>query len=226
MGFPKIDTRNGKVSAFTIAYNFVDDGSEVWSSRFLRFRQDEEHARVAARVLILQAFPILFDRLNVTREDSAIVPVLRSNETKITGENYIAKIARACANAVKCRYAGELLKKNIHKPLHEVVGTSNVVAELNRAAYRSDRIETKNVFLFDDFIDRGEAMSRIGQAVLTSKPNSTIWGITLGKSEKHSWNPELNNGHVSKKWGNIWEQGEQLARTLEAQRTQEPTHSE
>jgi len=226
MGFPKIDTRNGKVSAFTIAYNFVDDGSEVWSSRFLRFRQDEEYARVAARVLILQAFPILFDRLNVTREDSAIVPVLRSNETKITGENYIAKIARACANAVKCRYAGELLKKNIHKPLHEVVGTSNVVAELNKAAYRSDRIETKNVFLFDDFIDRGEAMSHIGQAVLKSNPNSTIWGIALGKSEKHSWNPELDNGHVSKKWGDIWEQGEQLARTLEVQKLQEPPHSE
>ena len=226
MGFPKIDARHGKVSAFTIAFNFVDDNSEKWSSRFLRIQKNEETARIAARVLILQAFPLLFDRLNVDREDTVLAPVLLSNETKITDENYISKIARACANAIKCRYAGDLLKKNIHKPLHEIVGTSNINSELNKAAYRADRIDAKNVFLFGNFIDRGETLSRVGQAILSLNPNAAIWSITLGKREKHSWNPELNNNHVLKKWDEIWEQGVQLAKTLDLQKLKGSPNSE
>ena len=226
MGFPKVDARNGRLNAFTLAFNFTDDASEKWSSRFLRLQMGEGYAYVAARVLMLQAFPLLFERLNVDREDSAIAPALRSNETQVSKENYISKIARACANSVKSRYAGDLLKKNIHKPLREIVGTSNVIAELNKANYRSDRIESKNVFVFDDFIDRGETLSHIGQAILKSNPNATIWGIAFGKCLKHSWNPELNNNHVSKKWDDIWEQGEQLARTLEKKDLHEPPGSE
>lgn len=109
------------------------------------------------------------------------------------------------------RFDIDALTKNAHGKIHNLYSVDGRNAELDKAQYRSKKLDAKSVFVFDDLITRGDTLSRIALAVLEANPTSKVYGIALAKNESTAWCPNPDNAHIPKKWDTLWKQGEREA---------------
>jgi hypothetical protein len=212
MAFNHLDGGAGVERAFTIAYKITDDGNELWSARFNRFKAKEPEAFAGAATMMRAAIPRLVAALNMNLAETVFVPALASAETYATEKGFMPTLARICAEAAGVRFELSALSKHPHNPIHGIFGAAERDAELDKAAYVSKALKATNIFVFDDFITRGSTQSRIAQAIQATTPDAKVYAIALAKTERRSYWGALSNDHVAGEWGELWQMGEKRYR--------------
>jgi phosphoribosylpyrophosphate synthetase len=216
MSFPHLDGGGGFERAFTIAYKMTDEGGELWSTRFERFKSKNKEASVGGLYMMRTGIPPLLAALKLDPKQVVFVPALSSGETQASENGQMSVVARRCAEAAGAKFAQNALSKHVHNPIHGIFNAPGRDAELDKAAYVASKIHGKVVFVVDDFITRGSTLSRIAQAIQAANPDMPVYGVALGKTERKSFWPGLSNDHVDKKWDALWQKGEQLYREKSA----------
>jgi len=211
MGFPYLSQNAGITYSYALGYRLKDDGKEIWTQRFNRFKNKEKQATWGAAELFYGAVPRLIKKLGVDVNDTVFIAALSSGETTAAGNRAIPFIAKECAGLVGARFDLKALSKNAHSKIHNFYSIESRNAELDKAEYKSIPLNAKNVFVFDDFITRGDTLSRIALAVLKENPKARVYGIALAKSESLAYCPNPTNDQMNTEWDKLWEQGEQEA---------------
>lgn len=211
MGFPHLSQSNGIEHSFTLGYRLKDGGGEPWTSRFNRFKAGDRAAVFGGARLLYAAVPELIATLKIEPEESVFITALSSGETSANPNRTLPFITKECAGLVRVRFDIDALKKNAHGKIHALYSVNERNAELDKAKYKSKKLNAKNVFVFDDLITRGDTLSRIALAILDANPGSKVYGIALAKNESAAWCPNPDNAHVPEKWDKMWQQGEQEA---------------
>ncbi len=208
MCFPTLSESAGISYSFTLGYRLKDNSSEVWTARFNRFKEDERAALIAGSRLFYAAVPQLFTEVKLPAGECVFVAALSSGETTARADRAIPFITNECAKLLKVRFELGALSKNPHQKIHTLGGIAQRNAELDKANYQSIVLGAPNVFVFDDFITRGDTLSRIALAILKENPNSKVYGVALAKAESTPYCPNPDNGHIPSRWETVWQQGE------------------
>jgi hypothetical protein len=216
MAFRHLDGGPGLESAFTIAYKITDDNGELWSGRFTRFKDKSMEAFAGGASVMRAGVPQLMNALGIDPAQTVFVPALASGETQAKEKGQIPVLARVCAGVVGARFELNALTKQAHNPIHGIFNAADREAELDKAAYAAKKLDTRTVFVFDDFITRGSTQSRIAQAIQATNPRAQVYGVALAKTDRRSWLPNISNDHVPKKWDEHWQRGEERYRTRKA----------
>lgn len=216
MAFHHLDGGGGLETAFTIAYKITDDGGELWSNRFNRFKAKNMEAFAGGLKMMRTGIPSLLAALHIDPAKAIFVPALASGETSASEKGQLPVLARLCAEAAGAGFELNALSKQVHKPVHGIFNAADRDAELDKAAYTATKLNARDIFVFDDFITRGSTQSRIAQAIKATTPNARVYGIALAKTERRSYWGNLSNEHVPKKWDDLWLKGEQRYRERKA----------
>ena len=220
MAFRWLDEDAGLARAFTIGFRFTDDPCETWTKRFDTFKHKSPLGISGGRQLLHAAVPRLVGGLGLDVSRTAFLPALSSSETMAAELGVLPVVTHECARAVGATFVRDALRKQVHQPLHRVMGAARRRAVLQEADYRSARIEAAHVLVFDDFITRGATLSHIAQAIRSANPRVTVYGVGLAKTENRGYwkqrEVELSNDHVPEIWTRAWESGEARARTRNA----------
>ena len=212
-----LDVNIGLVGSFVIGYRFTDDydASDEWTNRFERFKQKRKLAVYGAVNLMKTAVPILMNNLGIDESKATFIPALSSSETVASEKGVLSVMARVCAKSANANFVGNAITKKPHHPLHLCGNAERRREILDEANYKSVRIETEAVLIFDDFITRGETLSRIARAIHKTNRGVSVYAVCLGKNEsrsylKQQYGIEISNDLIPKKWDDLWKQGEEL----------------
>jgi hypothetical protein len=208
MEFPVLSVCGGLTSTYTLAYRLTDDSQEAWSHRFNRFKANQRPALIGGSRLMYAAVPRLLEGLGLEGKDCVFVAALSSGETVADPDRPIPFIASQCAKIVGATSRIDAVSKQPHKKLHTMYDWGARDAELDKANYACGKLNTKNVFVFDDLVTRGDTLSRVAKSVLASNAGAKVYGVALGKTERVNWCPNPKNDHVPKEWADIWSAGE------------------
>lgn len=211
MAFPQLSQNAGITHAYALGYKLKDDGQEPWTKRFSRFKEMDPGAVNGGARLLYGAVPPLIDATGVDLKDTVFIAALSSGETTAQANRAIPYIASQCAGLVGARFELNALQKNAHKKIHTFFSVEERNAELDKAEYVSAPLGAGNIVVFDDFITRGDTLSRIALAILETNPKAKVYGVALAKNESVAWCPNPKNDQMSAKWDKLWEQGEQEA---------------
>lgn len=213
MAFRYLDVNAGLAGSYTIGYRLTDDGADDWTARFNRFKAKNQGAFRGGVNLMKTAVPILLKQLGLNASRTVFVPALSSSETVASEKGILSAMTRLCAEAAKTGFVLDTITKKPHKPLHDVYDAGRRREILDEAEYKSGRIKTENIFVFDDFITRGDTLSHVAQAIHEANQGVSVYGIGLGKTERRSYHrdrfsAEISNDHVPTEWETLWEKGE------------------
>lgn len=209
MAFQSLDSNEGLTESFTLAHKVTDDSEEEWSKRFVRFKNKKEKAVWGAAYVIRDAVPGLFAGLGLAPAQTTIVTALSSGEANVDPKRAIPRLAKLAADRTGTVLNLGAITKKVHRPIHGIFDAAARNEELILAEYRSEKIQARNVVIFDDFITRGDTLSHIAQAIHASSGNINVYGLALGKTERRPYISGLPNAHVPKKWSKLWAEGEQ-----------------
>lgn len=212
MGFPYLSQSAGITHAFTLGYRLTDNGQEPWTKRFNRFKAGDRAALYGGAALLYAAVPKLIAEMGIDKQSSVFVPALSSSEKTADGKRPLPYIASVCAKDIGIHFELGALEKNPHGKIHNHYTVEGRNAELDKAQYRAAKLNAQNVFVFDDFITRGDTLSRIALAILDANPKANVYGIALGKTERVEFCPNPANDQMSAEWNKIWEAGEEEAK--------------
>lgn len=211
MRFGQLSQMAGVSAAYTLGYKLTDKTDEPWTSRFVRFKSGDVEALYGASRLMYTAVPDLFAALRLKPAETVFIPALSSGETKANPERAIPFIAKGCATSLGVRFRIDALSKNVHKKIHSFYSVAERNAELDKAKYESKQLDALHVLVFDDFITRGDTLSRIALAVLAKNPKTTVYGVALAKNERVAYCPNPTNDQIAGRWNLAWRRGEQEA---------------
>ncbi|MDV4160573.1 hypothetical protein R1538_05495 [Rhizobium leguminosarum] len=208
MEFPYLSVNQGLTRTYTLAYKLTDDAAELWTSRFIRFKNKDHKTFYGGARLMYAALPPLLASMNLLAKDCVFVSALSSSETAADPNRQIPYIASQLAETMGAGLAIEAITKQPHNRIHDIYKAELRQAELDKASYVSSKLPAPNVFIFDDFVTRGDTLSRVAQAVLETNPHSKVFGVALAKTERLSYCPNPDNAHVPARWNEIWAAGE------------------
>lgn len=212
MAHSRLDEHTGLTCAFTIGYRITDDFSDQWTTRFNHFKQKQRRALLGGTKVMSHAVPKLVSGLGLNPSKTMFVPALSSAETVASENGVLWQMTHVCAQAACAGFVGNALRKNSHESLHNVSSASRRREILDAAEFKSEGIGAEYVLIFDDFITRGSTMSHIAQAILSSNPACSIYGVALGKMERRNYwqkfGVEISNDHIPEEWTRQWEAGE------------------
>lgn len=211
MAFPQLSQNAGVTHAYALGYKLKDDAQEPWTKRFTRFKDKDRVATWGAARLLYGAVPPLIQATGVDLNDAVFVAALSSGETVADANRAIPYITSELARTMGARFELKALQKNAHKKIHSFYTVEERNAELDKANYVSAPLGAGHVFVVDDFITRGDTLSRIALAVGAANPNAKVYGIALAKNESVAWCPNPRNDQMAANWDKLWEQGEQEA---------------
>ncbi len=209
MGFPYLSQSAGITHSFALGYRLTDNGQEPWTQRFNRFKANQIGALYGGARLLYAAVPRLIQTMGTDIRDCVFVPALSSSETVAAEKRAIPIIAKETARLVGARFELGALSKNPHGRIHNLYSAESRNAELDKAQYKSTNLGARQVFVFDDFITRGDTLSRIALAIHAANPQVNVYGIALAKTERIDFCPNPTNDQMSAEWNTIWEGGEQ-----------------
>lgn len=209
MAFSRLDDGDGITGAFTLAYKITDDSSELWTSRFNRFKNKDKEALAGAVYTFARAVPLLVQKLGLDPASTLFIPALSSAETIASEKSFIPILTKITASQAQANYDASVLTKSVHAPIHNFYSAASRSQELEKANYSATSLVGINtVMVFDDLITRGGTLSRIAKAILAKNAQVKIYGVALGKTERRSYWGELSNQHVSDAWDAHWQTGE------------------
>lgn len=209
MEFLRLDDGDGITGAFTIAYKITDDGSELWTHRFNRFKNKDKEALAGAVYTFARAVPPLVKKLGIDPVSTLFIPALSSGETSASEKGFIPILTKITADQAGAKYDVSVLKKNAHAPIHNFYSAASRSQELEKANYSATTlVGIETAMVFDDLITRGGTLSRIAKAILAKNAQVKIYGVALGKTERRAYWGELTNQHVSAEWDAHWQTGE------------------
>ncbi len=215
MEFAGLSASVGLTRTFTLAYKFTDKPNELWSERFIRFKANQKPAVYGGARLFFAAFPELLASLQFDPATCAIVSALSSGDTVADLRKPLPFIADQCAKMTGVTSAVTAISKQPHAKIHTLSGGASArSAELDKASYTSAVIGKPNVFVFDDFVTRGDTLSRIARAIIAANGQVSVYGVAMAKTERIGYcpNPAAENSHVPLGWNGIWAAGEVEAR--------------
>ncbi len=209
MEFPWLSVSQGLTATYTIAYKLKDKTGEHWTSRFSRFKNKENKAEWGGAYVMFDAVPDLMKHLGLNMQQTMFLPALSSGEKQADPNRSICWIAKECARVCGANYSDTSLIKNVHQKIHNIYDAGGRSAELDKANYQAVKMQAKNFVVFDDIVTRGDTLSRVALAIHATNPDSTVYGITLAKSESVAYCPNPDNDHVPARWDTLWQKGEQ-----------------
>ena len=212
MAFPYLTRCAGITRSFTLGYRITDNSSEPWTQRFNRFKENDVSALYGGADLLRGAVPDLIKALGLNVSNTAFVTALASGETTANKDRALPAITRSCAEIVGAEFVLNALSKNVHGKIHNLYTEAQRDSKSEKADYRSTTIGKTNILVFDDFITRGATQSKIAQAILTANPHSRVYAVALCNAERQAFCPNPQNDHISAKWNDLWETGEQRYR--------------
>ena len=197
------------VKSFAFAYRFTDERGELWTERFnsVKFSSDPS-PRNAAKAMMAEALDFLISGLGITRNETAFVTALGSEQLAASTSGIMESIASECAQRSGCTLNLQMLSKNAHQSLSSGRLDADERAEqLEAANYVAGSTSASNVFVFDDFITSGTTLSYIAQAIRLANPETHVYAVALGKTERRSWvGPDVMNNHIPQAWADVWTQ--------------------
>ncbi|TBB58961.1 phosphoribosyltransferase (plasmid) [Rhizobium ruizarguesonis] len=208
MEFPHLSLNTGLTRTYTLAYKLTDRNSETWSTRFSRFKDKDQKAYFGGARLFYEAFPPLFNSLNLAPANCVFLAALSSSETSADRSRQIPYIAAELANLIGAHDGIDALSKQVHESIHNRYSAGARDAELEKANYVCGKLPAKNVFVFDDFVTRGGTLSKVAQAVHAANSGSKVYGVALAKTERVNWCRNPENDHVPARWAKVWTDGE------------------
>lgn len=211
MGFPFLSQSDGIEYSYTIGYRLKEGGGQPWTGRFNRFKNNDRAAIWGGARLLYAAVPSLIKEIGIDKSGCVFLAALSSREITADTQRVIPYIVSECARIVGVRSKVDALRKQAHGRIHEMRSADARCAELDKADYKCGVLDAKTVFVFDDFITRGDTLSHVANAVLTANPKAKVYGVALAKTEKAAFCPNPDNDHIPPAWDKIWRLGEQEA---------------
>lgn len=223
MKFQNLDANDGLACSFTLGYRVThgygvtDVPDDDWTARFNRFKERDIVAACGGVNVMRAAVPSLVHHLGLDSSTTVFVPALSSRETVASDKGLLSLMTDVCAKETKAGFVPDAITKKAHLPLHKVRGPDIFDKRrkiLDEAGHKSKAINAENIFVFDDLITSGDTLSHIAQAIREANQQVVgVYGVGLGKTErrrflKGPYGAEAPNGHVPKKWEDLWKAGE------------------
>ena len=179
------------VGAYVLSYRLEDRPDELWTDRFTRFKfASDESLATGTTIHMAHAARTLVCGLDLSAEQTALVPALRSAERTADPEGVLAMIAGRCAEAAGCCYRPEMLRKNeaLHKNINLPTGRGALdpafrVMLVEDTDYRSAPTDADTVFIVDVFVCTGKALSLAAKAIRQINEGTPVIDPALAKLE-------------------------------------------
>ena len=184
---------------------------DPWTVRFNDFKQNRGQSVYKAEAVVRAAARSLFRRFDIDPEDTAVVPALRSSETRANANSHNSRLARALAEGAGAHCQVHCLSKNRHEKLHFQPTQGLRDFALAAANYRAGWVGKKNVIIVDDIVTRGATMAAIAGAIVSLNPNILILGFALGRHQRREWLSEPfdeANSKIPKILAEIWDRAD------------------
>ena len=211
MAFQHLDHGHPLDHAFTLAYKMTDDPAEMWSGRFVRFKDKDQKALYGAAKVLKPAMTGLFASLKLNAAHTVIVPALSSVEKLADPNRHVPRLATAVSKELSCAVNMTAVSKDPHPSLHKVPAAERI-ATLEKANYTAQAIDADVVVVLDDFITQGATLGITARQLKAANPKLTVLGVALGKTERRAYWADrgivLSNQHVPGDWDGLWAQGE------------------
>jgi predicted amidophosphoribosyltransferase len=206
MYFPRLDNQEHGHGAFTIAFRFTDDGKEPWTSRINRFKARDEQAICAAIDVLSEAVT----SLDLSDEKIGVVSALGHDDKILQPKSPLARLGEAVASRLGAEWLPDLISKQSHPPLHNIKSAEDRHKTVKAAKYASKRNPNVGALLvIDDIVTNGSTASHIAEAILRRAPETRIFSVALGKSERRAYwrsrSAEIDNSHVQEEWARLWD---------------------
>src|SRR5262249_8156285 len=137
---------------YTIAWRIHDDGNEVWSRRFLKFKDGVDIVRVAR--LLAYALTQIVKDLDLG-SDVAVTVALSSRATELIATAPLAKAGEAACMAARLKWMPKLFKKQAHRSLHGLPTGAERDSEVQGKYTCVSNVPGSSIIIIDDLVTRG-----------------------------------------------------------------------
>lgn len=195
-------------ASFALGYRFTGEvENDTWSSRFngVKFYTEDKRYSEAAVAIMNLALRSLLSKLRLAPEDVLFTAVLSSNQISGRQGNVMQRIAVATSQSLGSRFDGLVLTKQPHAQLRNSPGAQARREIVERAGYKAGRVDSRSVFVFDDFITTGTTLGAIATAIRRANPKVSVYGVALAKTERRNFAGGLTNRHIPAAWSQAWE---------------------
>lgn len=205
LAFDSLDVAGALDTAYTVGYRLLDTSGELWTDRFLRFKEGQPGAIQAGIELMARMAKKMLAKDRISSNDVTFVPALTSSEASAASAGTLSRAARAMAEATNASFDAGLLTKEPHDSLHSQSSSKQERQQIvDQAGFACDILATSYVVVVDDLITTGSTLQAWADAIFVSNPSCTIVAMALAKNERQSYIPEASNDHLGRKLDTIW----------------------
>lgn len=182
--------------------------SDFWTLEFNRCKPGKD-PRSEARMqrVMADAAHRLVDGGYIPKKGGLLFMPVVSSRRRVAGSNeWLTRIAGACAEASNAEMAYDKISHTPRKALHKARGGLSERRELlEKSSYRCERVEQQNLILIDDASTSGYTLAYIARAILKTNPDVNIFALVTSKNvnvryERELDQNEFNNDHIPNEW--------------------------
>lgn len=205
--FNSLDSSGDAIRVYSIGWRIIDN-PDVWSRRFIGFKNGDPSDSRGVASVVLKAFESLLEGSNAERKDITLVTALSSNSTGPQEDSQLFILGRWLCYELGLTWDPWIISKGAHRPLHSLSSFADRDGEV-RDQYKCDGAKgRRNFVILDDFVTRGSTLADIARAIKVDNNEAYVIGFVLAKSERISYAAScghvINNDHIPQEWDAIY----------------------
>lgn len=205
LSFRSLDVAGELEAAYVVGYRLLDQPDDVWTERFIQFKDGPPSAAEAGIQLIGRMAKRIVSARGIEPHDVTFAPALTSLETLAESDGKLSHAARHSAEIVGARYRHDMLSKRRHDSLHG--GNLNRQERQHTVAGADFQCRGgigSHLILVDDFITTGATLQEWTSAIKMSNPECVVLAMSLAKNERRSFEPTAANSHLGSEIDAVW----------------------
>ena len=157
---------------------------DEWSTLFLQFKSGNLQAFRIVEFLLRHCLPEIVPLTSSCRIQ--LVTALRADRNTADSQSPLHRVATALSRAIdRCVYRPELLRKRIHKRLHQIPDLPTRINEIGgvyECLPQALESTVTNFLILDDFVTSGSTLDDIARAIRIQYPDAPICAAALCKN--------------------------------------------
>ena len=205
MKFTNLAASGTVTAVYSIGWRITEDGTDLWSSRFLRFK-DGVGIENAARILGYALREIVrHENLN---SGVAVTAALSSTAVGFEPGKPLARAGEVAAKIAGLTWLPTLFTKQAHRRLHLLPSAAERDEEV-RGKYACNGVRYCNgLIIIDDLVTRAATLGEMARALGAATSGVRVVGLVLGKNEKRSfakdYGVDVDNSRLDPIWEKLW----------------------
>ena len=205
LSFGSLDVAGGLEAAYAVGYRLLDQPDDVWTERFVQFKEGPPSAAEAGIRLVGRMARRILSARGIKPRDVTFIPALTSLETFADANGKLSRAAKHSAEILGAHYRHDLLSKRPHISLHgENLSRQERQHTVAGADFQCRGSVGSHLILVDDFITTGSTLQQWTSAIRVSNPECVVLAMSLAKNERRSFEPKASNGHLDSEMDATW----------------------